>query len=76
MGVNKTHTHQKNENKAPLASIKSALSRLEADYKNNKNGMISKEDVAWYNNILGITKSSDWLTKVGEIRTRLQRMIG
>jgi hypothetical protein len=75
MGVNKTHMHQKNENKVPLASIKSALRSLEAGYKNNKDGVISKEDRAWYNNILGITTPSDWLTKVEEVRTRLQQMI-
>jgi hypothetical protein len=61
--------------KPSLISLKDALRSLEAGYKNNKDGVISKEDRAWYNNILGITTPSDWLTKVEEIRTRLQQMI-
>ena len=61
--------------KASIVSLKDALRSLEAGYKNSKDGVISKEDRAWYNNILGITTPSNWLTKVEEIRTRLQQMI-
>ena len=61
--------------KPSLISLKDALRSLEAGYKNNKDGVISKEDREWYNNAIGITRPSDWLTKVEEIRTRLQQMI-
>lgn len=70
-----TTTSKKVVNKASLSSLKSALSSLEADYKNNKDGTVSKRDIAWYNNILGITTPSEWITSVGEIRIRLQNMI-
>jgi hypothetical protein len=71
----RTTTPKNTVGKPSLISLKDALRSLEAGYKNNKDGVISKEDRAWYNNILGITTPSDWLTKVEEVRTRLQQMI-